>query len=194
MLVANLRRRGLAVAVVFRQCSSNTSALRETLSADHYYDGMTDAKMAVLLARLKRQRSHIVLVGTGFLGDLQEGMATVLIRKDDVDTADVVVKSSRLSSVAEIFSNVERFDRRSRIAKVLCTVPPCAAIAGALFLGTGVITSIMMNQVAFWSGVVTVVRLPGAKTDTTPDGKRIGKDGNDNTGMKKQTGGDGAGG
>lgn len=180
-LIQGFRRRGLKVYLMSGDQEEPTVSMARRLGVDGHFAEQLPQNKGRIVKNLQDTGHVVCFVGDG-LNDsvaLRQAHVSVAFRSSPslaLDSAQVVLLEEKLELITLAIDLAHGHDLAMRRARWATILPGCAGAVGALFLGTGLITSIALNQVGLWSGLAIgsdldgqVRPLPGTTLDLAPD-------------------------
>lgn len=153
-MIAELRRRGVRqVAIISGDHEKPTRKLSHALGVDRYFAEVLPQDKARYVQLLQGEGRKVCFVGDG-INDaiaLKRADVSVSLRGATTvatDTAQVVFMEESLSKLCDLMEISQRLDRNIKTSWWLIIVPNALCIAGAFFLGFGVMASVLANNVA----------------------------------------------
>jgi Cu2+-exporting ATPase len=153
-LIANLRASGVKqVVIVSGDHEKPTKKLAKTLGVDRYFAEVLPEDKARYVELLQKEGRRVCFVGDG-INDaiaLRRANVSVSIRGATTvatDTAQVVFMDDNLAKLSDLMDIAHELERNVSTSWKLILAPNLACIAGAFFLGFGVMASVLANNVA----------------------------------------------
>ncbi len=179
-VVGRLRRRGLKVWLISGDLEEPTRRVADTLGVDRWIAEQLPADKARIVRSLQDSGRTICFIGDG-LNDavaLRQAHVAISLAQANVvatDAADLLLLTPDLALVIAAMDEAILLEGKLLGAKWATIVPGVAAAASTVFLGTGLITSILCNQVGLWTGIaVSRARFPELATpDPEGEGETI---------------------
>lgn len=173
-VVMALRLRGITSHVMSGDLEEPTREMAQRIGADRWYAEQPPDGKARLVRHLQDQGRTICFVGDGLNDAIAMRQAQVSICLEGAapvtaDSADIILCKNDLARVVTAIDLAMEYNLRSEAGKWLCTLPGVAATVSTIFLGTGLITSILSNQIGLWTGIAAAKPLP---TALRPFGKK----------------------
>jgi len=153
-LIVQLRSAGVTqVVIISGDHEKPTKRLANALGVDRYFAEVLPEDKARYVEMLQNEGRRVCFVGDG-INDaiaLRRANVSISIRGATTvatDTAQVVLMEENLGKLGEFIDIARELDRNVATSWKLILAPNLACIAGAFFLGFGVMTSVLANNVA----------------------------------------------
>jgi heavy metal translocating P-type ATPase len=153
-LIVQLREAGVSqVVIISGDHEKPTGRLANALGVDRYFAEVLPEDKARYVEMLQKEGRRVCFVGDG-INDaiaLRRANVSISIRGATTvatDTAQVVLMDENLGKLGEFIDIARELDCNVATSWKLILVPNLACIAGAFFLGFGVMTSVLANNVA----------------------------------------------
>jgi heavy metal translocating P-type ATPase len=163
-LIAGLRKRRVRqVAILSGDQETPTRKLAQEIGADRYFAQVLPQDKARYVELLQREGRKVCFVGDG-INDaiaLKRANLSVSLRGATsiaTDTAQVVFMEDNLSKLLDLMDISRALDRNIMVSWQIILVPNALCIAGAFFLGFGVMASVLANNVAAIAALVNGLR------------------------------------
>ncbi len=161
--VAALRRRGLATVILSGDGRAATRHLARRCGIDTVYAETLPADKAAVIRAMRAQGRRVCYVGDGIndAGALAEADVSVSIRGASTiatDAAQVVLLTADLRLILDLLEVAGRYDRATGFAARFAVGLPLAVLPLILFGAGGLLLLIAAHQVAFWSGLVRILK------------------------------------
>jgi heavy metal translocating P-type ATPase len=153
-IVAGLRERGIKhIAIISGDHEAPTRKLAQSLGMDRYFAQVLPADKAQYVEQLQKEGRKVCFVGDGINDSIALKKANVSISLRGAssiatDTAHIVFMEEGLSKLCEMRDISRDLDRNVRRSWELILAPNGLCIAGAFFLGFGIMASVVTNNVA----------------------------------------------
>jgi Cu2+-exporting ATPase len=153
-IVAGLRERGIKhIAIISGDHDAPTRKLAQSLGMDRYFAQVLPADKAQYVEQLQTEGRKVCFVGDGINDSIALKKANVSISLRGAssiatDTAHIVFMEEGLSKLCEMRDISRDLDRNVRRSWELILLPNGLCIAGAFFLGFGIMASVVTNNVA----------------------------------------------
>jgi heavy metal translocating P-type ATPase len=166
-LVAGLRERGVRQLVVISgDHEKPTRDLSRSLGMDRYFAEVLPEDKARYVALLQKEGRKVCFVGDGINDSIALKRANVSVSMRGatsvaMDTAQVVFVDDHLWKLCEFLDVSKQLEDNVRRSWEIILVPNLACIAGAFFLGFGVMASVLANNVAAIAALANGLRPRG---------------------------------
>ncbi|NJL60084.1 MAG: HAD family hydrolase [Desulfobacteraceae bacterium] len=135
---------------------------------------------ANLITKLQDAGRSVCFVGDG-INDaiaLKKSDVSVSLRGASTiatDSAQIVLMGQNLKQLLPLFDLASRFDRNMDISFMTTIIPGVICVGGALFLGFGIVSSIILYNIGLMAGIGNAMlpRLDYVGRDTSPEVKRL---------------------
>jgi Cu2+-exporting ATPase len=174
-LIARLREHGVTqIAIISGDHEKPTRKLAESLGIDRWFSEVLPEDKARYVGVLQAEGRRVCFVGDG-INDaiaLKRANVSVSIRGATsvaTDTAQVVFMEENLDKLAELIEISRELERNVATSWKMILAPNLACIAGAFFLGFGVLASVVANNVAAIAALANGLRprrfVPGRRRE-----------------------------
>ncbi len=162
-IVQQLRTRGLQLYIISGDHDAPTRQLADELGMDGYFAEVLPEDKADLVKQLQAQGRKVCFVGDGINDSIALKRANVSISLHGattiaIDTAQIVLMDGDLAQLPQIFTLADEFAANMRVNFLAATVPCIVIIGGALFLGWGLLPSLILYQVSVPFALYNTVR------------------------------------
>lgn len=162
-IVQQLRARGLQLYIISGDHDAPTRRLAAELGMDGYFAEVLPEDKADLVKQLQEQGRKVCFVGDGINDSIALKSANVSISLHGattiaIDTAQIVLMDGNLAQLSQIFTLADAFAANMRVNFLAATVPCIVIIGGALFLGWGLLPSLILYQVSVPFALYNTVR------------------------------------
>ncbi|HXJ77775.1 MAG TPA: heavy metal translocating P-type ATPase [Candidatus Methylomirabilis sp.] len=153
-MVAGLRQRGIDhLAIISGDHERPTRQLAELLEMDRYFAEVLPSDKARYVELLQREGRTVCFVGDGINDSIALKRAEVSISLRGAstiatDTAQIVFMDERLSRILDLRDIARDLERNVRRSWHMILWPNGVCIAGAFFLGFGILESMLFNNVS----------------------------------------------
>ena len=175
-IIETFRRRNLSLSIISGDHEAPTRKLADSLGLDQYFAETLPEEKAGLIAQLQAAGKSVCFVGDGINDTvaMKQAHVSVSLRGATTaatDTAHVVLMHENLNQLLPLFDLVEEFQANVRNTMMAILVPAVLSVSGALFLGTGLIHTEIMNQGSFplSLGTAMLPRLRRRNRQDAPD-------------------------
>ncbi|MGQ4810248.1 Potassium-transporting ATPase ATP-binding subunit [Candidatus Entotheonellaceae bacterium PAL068K] len=156
-VMRRLQQWHLSLHIVSGDHAVPTQQLAADLGIDHCVAEALPEHKAEVIAQLQRQGKSVCFVGEGINDALALQQADVSVSLSGAatlatDTAQIILMEQSLSQLCDVFDLGQAFDRNVKRSFLATIVPGILSMAGTLFLGTGLTTSMLLNQLGLWVG------------------------------------------
>ena len=153
-LITGLRERGVRQLVIISgDHETPTQKLAQALGVDRYFAGVLPQDKARYVELLQSEGRKVCFVGDGINDSIALRKANVSISLRGatsvaIDTAQVVFMEDNLTKLSELIDVSQRLEQNVKKSWQIILLPNLLCIAGAFFLGFGVMASVLANNVA----------------------------------------------
>ena len=153
-LITGLHKRGVRQLVIISgDHQAPTRKLAETLGIDRYFADVLPQDKARYVELLQSEGRKVCFVGDGINDSiaLRKANVSVSLRGATsvaIDTAQVVFMEDSLTKLCELIDVSQGLERNVKTSWQIILGPNLLCIAGAFFLGFGVMASVLANNVA----------------------------------------------
>ncbi len=151
-VIAQLRALGLRMLVMSGDREAPTRHLARALRLDGHFAEVLPGDKANMVKRLQAQGRKVCFVGDGINDSIALKSANVSVSLSGattiaVDTAQIVLMEGNLTQLPQVFEIGADFAANMRVNFLASTLPCLFILGGALFLGLGLLPSIVIYQV-----------------------------------------------
>lgn len=153
-LVQGLRARGIRhIAIISGDHEAPTRKLAESLGMDRYFAEVLPQDKAAHVEALQKEGRTVLFVGDGINDSIALKKANVSISlcgatSIATDTAHIVFMEQGLSKLCELMDLARSMQKNVRNSWIMIVVPNVVCVAGVFFLGFGIATSVVTNNVS----------------------------------------------
>ena len=153
-LVKGLRARGIRhIAIISGDHEAPTRKLAESLGMDRYFAEVLPQDKAAHVEALQKEGRVVLFVGDGINDSIALKKANVSISLSGAtsiatDTAHIVFMEQGLTKLCELMDLASSMKRNVRNSWIMIVVPNVLCVAGVFFMGFGVATSVVTNNVS----------------------------------------------
>lgn len=127
-----------------------TKRLTEALEIDHYFAETLPEHKADLIEQLRAEGRFVCYVGDGINDSiaLKTSQVSISLRGASTvatDTAQIILLDQGLSHLPYLFDLAQAYNRNMETSFIIIIVPTLIGMGGALFLGFGLGTTILLN-------------------------------------------------
>jgi Cu2+-exporting ATPase len=179
-IICELRRAGIRhIAIVSGDHEAPTRRLAESLGMDRYFAQVLPADKAGYVERLQKEGRKVCFVGDGINDSIALKRADVSISLRGAsslatDTAQVVFLEGGLSRLCELREIARDLDRNVNRSWSMIVAPNVANMIGVFTLGSGIMTSVITNNVSALAALANGL-LPLRKVRRTARGSPSGE-------------------
>ncbi len=168
-MLAELRRRGLAVAIISGDQEEPTRHLANELGVDQYFASVLPADKAALVNRLQASGRKVCYVGDGINDAIALKTATASISMSGAttaatDTAQVVMMDGTLRQLPALLTLTQDFAANLNRTLAAALVPSFFVVGGIFLLNFGMLAAIVGYNVSLVASVGSAL-LPAPKGD-----------------------------
>ena len=150
-VIGQLRDRGVKLYIVSGDHQGPTGSLAVKLGIDGYFAGVLPEDKGTLVRRLQGEGRKVCFVGDGINDSIALKAADVSVSLNGattiaIDKAQIVLMHGDLTELPQIFTLADEFGANMRINLYAATVPSALVIGGVLFLGLGLLPSVLLYQ------------------------------------------------
>ena len=162
-IVRQLRARGLQLYIISGDHEAPTQQLADQLGVDGYFAQILPKDKADLVRQLQAEGRKVCFVGDGINDSIALKTANVSISLHGaatiaIDTAQIVLMKGNLAQLPAIFTLADEFVANMRVNFLAATLPCVVIIGGALFLGWGLTTNLVLYQISVPFALYNTVR------------------------------------
>lgn len=153
-LIAGLRARGVRqIVIISGDHEKPTQKLAQALGVDRYFAEVLPADKARYVELLQQEGRKVCFVGDGINDSIALKRANVSVSLRGAttvatDTAQLVFMDDKLWKLCEFIDISKQLEHNINTSWVIILIPNLFCIAGAFFLGFGVMASVLANNVA----------------------------------------------
>jgi heavy metal translocating P-type ATPase len=158
-MMNGLRQRGIKyLAIVSGDHKQPTQKLAEELGMDNYFYDILPENKANIVEKLQQEGQSVCFIGDGVNDAVAMKTANVSISLRGAtsvatDLAQVVFMDGSLSHLCRLFDIANDLERQLRKSLLISLIPLPINFIGIFFLHFGVLSTIVINQMSFWSGI-----------------------------------------
>jgi len=158
-MISGLRQRGLKhLAIVSGDHLHPTQKLAEELGMDSYFYDVLPENKASIVEELQKQGRTVCFVGDGINDAIAMKKAPVSISLRGAtsvatDLAQIVLMDGSLSHLCGLFDVAKNLETQLRNGLIISIAPLPIVVVGGFLFHFGIFSSIVVNQIAIWSGV-----------------------------------------
>lgn len=162
-IVRQLRARGLQLYIISGDHKAPTQQLADQLGVDGYFAEVLPEDKADLVRQLQAEGRKVCFVGDGINDSIALKTANVSISLHGattiaIDTAQIVLMEGNLAQLPAIFTLSDEFAANMRVNFLAATLPCVLILGGAIFLGWGVTTNLILYQISVPFALYNTVR------------------------------------
>ena len=183
-VISQLRQRGIqSMYIISGDHEAPTQKLAKELGISDYFACVLPEDKADLIKQLQAQGKYVCYIGDGINDSiaLKQAHVSISLRGASTiatDTAAIILMDGNLSQLGLLFDIAEQFSNNLRRTLMITILPGFVSMSGVLFLHFGIITTILLNQVALAAGMANTM-LPFVKRATTKGYFPLGVDAKD---------------
>ncbi|RKZ90527.1 MAG: heavy metal translocating P-type ATPase [Candidatus Parabeggiatoa sp. nov. 1] len=158
-IISGLRQRGIKyLAIVSGDHKQPTQKLAEELGMDNYFYDILPENKAKIVEKLQQEGKSVCFIGDGVNDAVAMKKANVSISirgatSIATDLAQVVFMDGSLSHLCKLFDIANGLDSQLRKSLIISLIPLPINLIGILFLHFSLLSTIVINQMSFWSGI-----------------------------------------
>lgn len=157
-IIAQLRQRNLSLYIISGDHDTPTQKLAAELGIDHYFAETLPENKADLIAGLQEEGKSVCFVGDGINDSIALKKANVSISLSGAstiatDTAGIILMDGTLKQLNHLFELADELDRNLNNSFLLSLLPGLVCVGGVFFLNWGIVTSIMLYNIAVASSL-----------------------------------------
>jgi len=135
-----------------------TQKLAEELGMDNYFYEILPENKAKIVEKLQQEGKSVCFIGDGVNDAVAMKKANVSISirgatSIATDLAQVVFMDGSLSHLCKLFDIANGLDSQLRKSLIISLIPLPINLIGIFFLHFGILSTIVINQISFWSGI-----------------------------------------
>ncbi|EDN71504.1 Cation transport ATPase [Beggiatoa sp. PS] len=159
LVIKNLRQSGIKhLAIVSGDHKQATQLMAKELGMDDYFYEVMPENKANIVENLQKQGHSVCFIGDGINDAIAMKKAQVSISLRGAssiatDVAQVVLMDGSLSHLGELFKIANNLDTRLKRSLIIGIMPTPIVIAGGFLFHLGIISSVIINNIALFSGV-----------------------------------------
>jgi Cu2+-exporting ATPase len=174
-VINSLRQSGIKhLAIVSGDHKQPTQSMAEELGMDNYFYEVMPENKANIVEELQKQGHSVCFIGDGINDAIAMKKAHVSISLRGAssiatDVAQIVLMDGSLSHLDELFKIANNLDTRLKRSLIIGVMPTPIVIVGGFLFHLGMISSVIINNIALFSGVGYAMSTQHKKTihDTT---------------------------
>ena len=163
-MISGLRQRGIKyLAIVSGDHKQPTQKLAKELGMDNYFYDILPENKANIVEKLQQEGKSVCFIGDGVNDAVAMKKANVSISLRGAtsiatDLAQVVFMDGSLSHLGKLFDIANDLDRQLRKSLLISLIPLPINFIGIFFLHFSLLSTIVINQTSFWSGIGDAMR------------------------------------
>ncbi len=163
-IISGLRQRGIKyLAIVSGDHKQPTKKLAEELGMDNYFYDILPENKAKIVEKLQQEGQSVCFIGDGVNDAVAMKKANVSISirgatSIATDLAQVVFMDGSLSHLCKLFDIANGLDSQLRKSLIISLIPLPINLIGIFFLHFSLLSTIVINQMSFWSGMGDAMR------------------------------------
>lgn len=159
----SLRARNLKLCIISGDHAGPTQHLAQALGIDQTFAEVLPQDKASLIEQLQREGRKVCFVGDGINDALALKQAQVSVSLQGAttiatDAAQIVLMQGDLTQLVHLFEMAQAFEANMKLNFIAATVPGIVCIGGSLFLGWGLMTSVLLTQLTTPLAVYNAMR------------------------------------
>lgn len=163
-IVQALQKSGKTLYIISGDHETPTKRMADELGIDHYFANTLPENKADLVKQLQDEGRSVCFIGDGINDAIALKQAHVSISLSGAtsiatDTAQIVLMDGSLNNLTTIFKLGDEFNQNLNNSFAMTIIPNAFGIAGAIFLGWGLMTTITF-KLFFWVPQLANVMLP----------------------------------
>ncbi|HHB92134.1 MAG TPA: heavy metal translocating P-type ATPase [Thioploca sp.] len=158
-IINGLRQRGIKyLAIVSGDHKQPTKKMAEELGMDNYFCDILPEDKAKIVEKLQQEGKSVCFIGDGVNDAVAMKKANVSISirgatSIAIDLAQVVFMDGSLSNLCKLFDIANGLDSQLRKSFIISLIPLPINFIGIFFLHFSLLSTIVINQMGFWSGI-----------------------------------------
>ncbi len=162
-LMAKLREHGIKeIAIVSGDREQTTRQLAEQLEMDNYFHDVLPTQKADIVTSLQQQGKKVCFIGDGVNDAIAMRNAEVSVSLAGAssiatDVADVILMDGTLYHFSDLFDLSKDLSRNLNHSLSILMVPAALLVPGAIFLGAGFGTALIVKNMLFLAGLSNAV-------------------------------------
>jgi Cu2+-exporting ATPase len=158
-IIAQLKQRGLSLAIISGDHEKPTQALAEELGIDHYFAETMPQDKANIVKQFQQQGKSVCFVGDGINDTIALKNADVSISLNSAssiaaDTAQIVLMDDSLQQFPKLFELSESLEKNFKKSLLWDVIPNMINIGGAFFFHLGVYGALGIYSIGLTGGVL----------------------------------------
>jgi Cu2+-exporting ATPase len=159
LVIQNLRQSGIKhLAIVSGDHKQATQSMAKELGMDDYFYEVMPENKANIVENLQKQGHSVCFIGDGINDAIAMKKAQVSISLRGAssiatDVAQVVLMDGSLSHLGELFKIANNLDTRLKRSLIIGVMPTPIMVVGGFLFHLGIISSVIINNIALFSGV-----------------------------------------
>lgn len=156
-VINELRKRKMEMVIISGDHEQPTRKLAQELGIDNYFAETLPENKAELIAKLQEQGKSVCFVGDGINDSiaLKKANVSVSLRGASsaaTDTAQIVLMNQDLTQLISAFDVAQNYKKNMKFNITTSTLPGVITLFGTLFLGFGVVHSVILNGISLTVG------------------------------------------
>ncbi|MGN7611404.1 heavy metal translocating P-type ATPase [Magnetococcales bacterium HHB-1] len=171
-----LQSRGITCEIVSGDSYETTAHVASQLNIQSFHAGcLPNQKVNIVTAHQKAGR-RVCFVGDGINDTVALKSADISISLSSashaaVDTAAVILLSSRLDQIEQLLTLVDRYHQANRWGRMIAYAVPSMTMASTFFLKTPPLLALVAQEIAFWGAMGAAILIPQYGHTTTAEEK-----------------------
>jgi Cu2+-exporting ATPase len=163
LVIQNLRKRNLSLAIISGDQEEPTQKLASELGIDSYFANTLPENKANLIKQLQEEGRVVGFIGDGINDAIALKQADVSISllgatTIATDTAQVVLMDQSLNQLDYLLTLAGKFDNTLQTGFITTIVPGVICIGGVFLAGFGIYAAEILFQLGFFSGLGVAMR------------------------------------
>ena len=161
-VLADLRQRGLALAILSGDQEGPTRDLAHALGIESYFANILPENKATIIEQLQSEGHVVCFIGDG-INDaiaLKKADVSISLRGASTiatDTAQIVLMDQSLSKLGNLLDLAKNFDKTIQQSFWTTMIPGVICIGGVFFLHFGIVAAELLFQLGFFTGLGTAM-------------------------------------
>ena len=157
-IVSALKQRNMSIVIISGDNHGPTKKLAEELGIERYFAQVLPQDKASLVEQLQQEGQSVCFVGDGINDSIALKKANVSISLRGAstvatDSASIVLMDETLNKLIPLLDIAQDLDRNLKQSTVMAVVPGLICISGVFFLHFGLVSSIVLYNIALMSSV-----------------------------------------
>jgi len=161
-VIEQLRQRNISMCIISGDHEKPTKQLAKEVGIEHYFAETLPENKAKLIEQLQLSGKSVCFVGDGINDSiaLKKANVSVSLRGASsvaTDTAQIILMNQNLNQLIQAFDVAQNFEKNMKLNIMSTVIPGVITLYGAFFLGFGVVSSVILNDIGVVIGASNAI-------------------------------------